>query len=318
MSVQSSLSVPWVREISIMYILFLIKFNLLKSFKIIFYKIKKIRIHLDDMMTSCVLEFFSKEYKSVIDKYLDFDDKELPIGNTIWVFWYTGFEDAPIIVKQCVKSISAMHEIELVLLDKDNFKDFVNISESILSKFNSGKINIQTLSDIIRVNLLKERGGVWLDATIFVINKDFIDDKKDYTFYSVRHKEKEACEHFSKGRLSTFLIGSGIGGSAVSFVSDIYDAFLYNHSRVFDYFFTDYILCLAYELIPSIRNQIDSLPLCNEDVFYLWHHYSDKYDINVWNNMVEKNEVQKIPWKLTENGIPFHSMLGHFISSLEL
>ncbi len=40
----------------------------------------------------------------------------------------------------------------------------------VLEGFETGKISVQTFSDILRFNLLKNNGGMWIDATIFFVN----------------------------------------------------------------------------------------------------------------------------------------------------
>jgi hypothetical protein len=85
---------------------------------------------------------------------------------TIYILWIQGFDNAPLIVKECVKSWKYYNpDWNIILLDKTNLSTYINISEHIDL---SGKdINNTTLSEIIRVILLKLYGGLWTDATTF-------------------------------------------------------------------------------------------------------------------------------------------------------
>ncbi|MDE7095373.1 MAG: capsular polysaccharide synthesis protein, partial [Anaeroplasmataceae bacterium] len=60
----------------------------------------------------------------------DFKDKPHQISNKIWVAWFQGEENAPILVKKCIESIrSSFPDREVVILTEDNFKEYVDIPE---------------------------------------------------------------------------------------------------------------------------------------------------------------------------------------------
>lgn len=55
-----------------------------------------------------ILDGIAKD-SGLYDKYKDVDVSKLkPIGNKIWVFWYTGLDTAPSIVKKCVELDKAL------------------------------------------------------------------------------------------------------------------------------------------------------------------------------------------------------------------
>ena len=75
----------------------------------------------------------------------------------------------PEIARICLASIrkhSNGHNV--TILTEDNYSRFVNISSSTKSLYESGKIKPAHFADLIRINLLAQRGGVWLDATILL------------------------------------------------------------------------------------------------------------------------------------------------------
>lgn len=78
---------------------------------------------------------------------------------------------------------------EIILITKDNFSYYINLPNFIMKKFNNGNISIQQFSDIIRVYLMYNYGGIWLDATILI--KDKLDNAIfNYNFYSVKREKK--------------------------------------------------------------------------------------------------------------------------------
>ncbi len=93
------------------------------------------------------------------------------IKNPIWVFWYQGYNDAPDLVKLCLKSIQANVPGNIIFLDKDNYGDYLTMPDHILKRFKEGRITITHFSDLLRLALLDLYGGTWIDSTVFVFNK---------------------------------------------------------------------------------------------------------------------------------------------------
>lgn len=83
----------------------------------------------------------------------------------IWFLWYQGKCNMPRLVEECFNSWHRHNtEYDIIFLDKNNFSEHVEIESKILENKN---ITLQALSDIIRVNLLNQNGGVWVDATCY-------------------------------------------------------------------------------------------------------------------------------------------------------
>lgn len=108
----------------------------------------------------------------------------------IWVFWWQGLDEAPFIIKLCINNMKKyIKDREIILITKDNFSYYINLPNFIMKKFNNGNISIQQFSDIIRVYLMYNYGGIWLDATILI--KDKLDNAIfNYNFYSVKREKK--------------------------------------------------------------------------------------------------------------------------------
>ena len=94
-------------------------------------------------------------------------DKNIPIPKVIYIFWYQGFENAPEIVKRCVGSWKTCNKNwQINLLDKTNITKYVEFD------FENKAINNKSIahkSDLLRLKLLMENGGVWVDATTYCI-----------------------------------------------------------------------------------------------------------------------------------------------------
>ena len=295
------------------YFFFIARFKFWKILYILLYKIKRLRLYIDDRALQVALAYMKRRFSSIINRYKNMPWNDDEIGKNVWFFWYTGIETAPPIVRKCYERLKNIDGIDLHLIDKNNLYEYVSFSPAIRTGFEKGYISIQSMSDVLRLNLINKYGGFWVDATVYIIDKNFFKKYEHLSFYSVKHKEKKACEHFSKGRMSSFLNASCPSGILFSFLVDIYDDYLSQHKKTFDYFFTDYAICLGYETIPCIREKINELPFNNEDVFALWHVANNEYRVEEWNYIMQHNEIQKIPWKLDNTKGTKTSMLDHFL-----
>lgn len=71
-------------------------------------------------------------------------------------------------MKRCLESVRSAHpDCRVIPISKKNYLEYTDIHPQILKDYNEGKISVQTFSDILRFNLLKKNGGVWIDATIY-------------------------------------------------------------------------------------------------------------------------------------------------------
>ena len=84
----------------------------------------------------------------------------------IYILWFQGFDNAPYIVNKCVESWKYYNkDWKIILLDRTNINQYIKIEQYI--DLSSKKLLLAHESDIIRLCLLKEHGGLWVDSTLF-------------------------------------------------------------------------------------------------------------------------------------------------------
>lgn len=85
----------------------------------------------------------------------------------IYTLWLQGFDNAPFVIKKCLESWIFWNPTwKIVQLDENNLKEYIDLDE-IIPNIKNKTISRPSLSDIIRVSLLKKHGGLWIDATLF-------------------------------------------------------------------------------------------------------------------------------------------------------
>lgn len=96
--------------------------------------------------------------------------------------WFQGEKNAPECVKSCFKSMRKFIRNQLVVIDNATLSDWIKLPDYIIEKRKQGKIGDAHFSDICRVELLYQHGGLWFDATDFVTSS-IPDDIMESDFY---------------------------------------------------------------------------------------------------------------------------------------
>lgn len=82
----------------------------------------------------------------------------------IWQFWAAGGASAPPLVQRCLESVANHSEGHPVrVLDADTYHDYIRLPSRIEGL--REQIGWAHISDILRVALLADHGGIWIDAT---------------------------------------------------------------------------------------------------------------------------------------------------------
>ena len=86
----------------------------------------------------------------------------------IFSIWLQGEENAPPIVKVCFASIRKNCTQDFVVLDEKTLFDWIQLPDYVVTKWKKGKIHPAHFTDICRLELLYQYGGIWADATDFI------------------------------------------------------------------------------------------------------------------------------------------------------
>jgi len=86
------------------------------------------------------------------------------IPRRIWIYWDQGEAAAPPLVRTCIASWRTQNPgWELRVLDRDSAPALARLPMA------PGDIAVQAYADLLRLRLLRDSGGVWVDATTFCL-----------------------------------------------------------------------------------------------------------------------------------------------------
>ncbi len=138
------------------------------------------------------MESIYKKYSKKIAKRIQpracYENEEHGENRTMWVYWRQGYDNAPPIVKKCIDCMRALHEgkWKVVVLDEQNLSSYVQMPQELEKLRAEGKLGEAAWSDLVRLKLLYEQGGAWIDATCLFFEQlpSFVTERELFVFSS--------------------------------------------------------------------------------------------------------------------------------------
>lgn len=125
-------------------------------------------------------ELLNRYCSQVYGNIEELDYGELPRNDLsdkdkIWWCWLQGADKAPELVKACRRSLDKLGR-DIVQIDEANFAEYADLPDHLIDCYRSGRMSAAHFTDLIRLELLTERGGTWIDATAFVSDANLMDE----------------------------------------------------------------------------------------------------------------------------------------------
>lgn len=124
-------------------------------------------------------------YKPISEKkiYIGSTKKEIKIPKKIWLYWESKENNE--LVNFCIYTLQkSCPNYEINVLNKNNVENYLEIP----SQVNMERLKPAIYADYLRLALLNKYGGIWMDASILIMqNLDWLIDnleKETFVFYS--------------------------------------------------------------------------------------------------------------------------------------
>lgn len=185
----------------------------------------------------------------------------------IWIYWNDP-KTMPLMVQKCVERIrqnSNGHDV--IVVTENTVSDYLQLDEVVWRKYREGKISKTHFSDIVRIALLYNYGGVWMDCTLLLTQPlpDFVTSSDFYT----THLSEGDKHNISYGRWSTFFMACHKGNLMMKLALDVFVEYWKRYDHIVDYVWMDYIFNMIYDNVPSVKKMIDAVPCNNPGVWLL-------------------------------------------------
>ncbi|MDN2452991.1 capsular polysaccharide synthesis protein [Lactobacillus sp. UCMA15818] len=212
----------------------------------------------------------------------------------IWFFWAQGIENAPVIVKKCYESLCEnLKNRNIVVLDEYNYKKYISFPNYIQRKIDTGIITKTHISDLLRVALLSEYGGTWIDATVYCSG----DNYENYMFDSdlfVFSSLKPGLDGKST-QISSWFITSSPKNPIILLTKKLLYRYWLSNNKMIDYFLLHDMFQLAIETYHEEWGKI--VPFDNSTPHILLLRLFDKYDEKTWAAIKKRTSFHKLSYK---------------------
>lgn len=259
----------------------------------------KISYFLSRKIHNMIIKKLEKDFLYVLDKYRDYSVKcEYDANSPVWVCWMQGYDNAPIIVKKCIDSIRISTNHPVNIITKDKIDTFIHLPDYIMEKYNKQIITNAQFSDILRMCLLSQYGGLWIDATIFIPGK--LPEKIfQYQFYTCKRKPQKSG-YVSNYMWTSFLNGCQKNCIVQKVVNDLFLAYWEKYDYLIDYLLVDYFMMLVYRNLPKAKDLIDNVPYNNLLVEELQNRMSMSFNKEDYDNLLYNSGtfLFKLSWRM--------------------
>lgn len=212
------------------------------------------------------LNYIRQEYSHIFQKYEKAQSPNVTNNGPIWVCWWQGEENMPELVRMCYQQLlkSTTPEHPVILIHRENYKNYVEIPDYLLEKQNKGNISLTHFCDALRLCLLAEHGGIWIDSTVFVngtIPQHFFNNR----YFSI--KTPYDSRFVSRCEFATYFIGAAAGSRWIQYTRDVFLEYWKKADIIIDYTLFDHILIYAYDNFSSLKEEITSGILYEKNIF---------------------------------------------------
>ncbi len=244
-----------------------------------------------------ILRYLEKELNPILESYRKDDQLgEYCMNAPIWVCWWDGEETAPPLVQQCIKSIrknAGDHPVHMIT--KDNYTEFLTIPEYILKKVEEGYMCLAHLADYIRIALLYQYGGLWLDTTIFCI-ATIPEVYFDYPVFSFKGKRQES-KYVTEFQWACFCLGAWRGSAMFAFLKTAMEQYWASEPSAIDYLFFDYLIKLGLEQVPGAKSYFD-VPINNTHRDDLQAAMNEALPADCFDTVIREDTIlYKLSWR---------------------
>ena len=222
------------------------------------------------------------------------DRSEAFADEKMFTLWFQGLDNAPHVVKQCVESQKRYYADQLIVLDEKTISDYITLPDYIIEKRNRKVMGPANFSDIVRLELLYRYGGIWFDATDYLLGpvSDVV-QKADFFMYV---SSETLNPHMF---VANCFIRAKKGDPLLKMWRDLIFEYWKNENKNIDYFLVHYLFRLLVTYNSEAKKLFEEMPKIEQDSLHLlWFKYGDlPYDKKDYDNMLKENFLQKCSYR---------------------
>ncbi len=241
---------------------------------------------------------YLRRYLSALDEIQANTESAERERGVIWTCWLQGEDNAPAVVKACLAQMRKMEpNRKIVVITRDNIRQYVSLPDYIWEKWQKGLMSNTTFSDVLRVCLLYEHGGIWLDATVYLL-KPIRDEIINAPFFAYHSRTYLRIYPKVLGNNSWFLV-SNPRHTLIAGIRAMFFAYWRHENSTIHYFIYHLMFDLMVENNALCAAEWQKVPLFYDDNEELYENLFKPYSAELLSEIAERNPVQKLSYKYT-------------------
>lgn len=240
-------------------------------------------------------------------------------SNIVWFCWLQGIEQAQPVVKLCYDSIRLhLTDREIRVIDAQNWKEFVCLPEYIVKKWEKKQIPNPHFTDLIRLQLLIQYGGTWIDSTVLCTGfkgskaqefKKFLD--ADLFLFQYTRPGSDQW-----GGVGNWFITACTNNKVLLVLRDMLLAYWKDFDCVVDYFLFHLFFSMLREVYPS---EITDMPYGYAgNSVGLGYHLGSKFNADTWKRLTDNVAFHKLTYNVRKEVLRGQDNYYHHIFCSEI
>lgn len=261
----------------------------------------KSRTSLEILRNAAALKIKQKLEKKYVDKIAEiekqYQDADVIAERKVWICWFQGMKQAPDIVKKCYSSIKEnITDREVILLTEENYHKYISFPAVIQNKIDRGIIRGAHLSDLLRLELLDQYGGTWIDATVYCSSKDIPEYmlNSDLFLFQCLKPGRDG----QSSVISNWFITAKPHQRFVFMVKQLLYDYWTSNDEVVDYFIFHDFFQMLIDRYPADWNEV--IPFSNATEHILLLRLFEDYKDDVWNAVTAMTPFHKLTYKFDQ------------------
>lgn len=236
----------------------------------------------------------------------------------IWVYWNTGFHNAPELVKKChnqlVENIPIGYKLHVIT--ESNISDYVIIPDFVKKKLSQGIMAQTQFSDILRTALLYRYGGIWMDATC-LLSQPIPNKVLNAQLFMFQANKLPLDETYPPIKCSSWFIATNETENYL--LSRVLQVVLYywqKNNHLIHYYLYHIALSALVDGDEKCKDIWSNVPyVCNMNPHVLWFEFFEDYTPARWENALESCFVHKLSYKFKAETLSCknENLIQHFM-----
>ena len=216
----------------------------------------------------------------------------------IWWCWLQGLDAAPAIVKACYNSLKQLTGY-LVVIDNKNWREYLELPEYIVRKWEKGRIPVALFSDLLRLELLIKYGGTWIDSTVLCTavssSKFQVSSFLEADLFLFQYT-KEGSVPLS---ISNWFITACRNNEVLMVLREMLYAYWKDYDCALDYYFFHLFFAMISKEYPE---QMAAMPHAqSQNSLVLLHHWGERFDQRKWDKLTSQVCFHKLSHRVEDS-----------------